>query len=829
MATITLRSSKGSALTNAEIDANFSNLNTELGQKLVAGDLAPYLTSSAAASTYAPLSGVSGGVVSGAITFKDTRTVTDTPAQKLSQAFSADFKDASVVNFPPVIAGNGYAHILNTQGWVGGDFSGGAPSQLSIGDGIAVRQAVNGSTWGAWRTMLHDGNFGNYALPLSGGAMSNNAGIDFYNSTYGATLRVGGNGYNTLGKASVFTTNGNLHLDPSAADRGVYLNWYTGDGVHFGNGAGLEAGFFGTNGRFSLSGWSTTGRNYSHEWIEFPNATGLYSPINGAHFYPNDGVFGSWRVSGSRNGWHGLQFDSAVTLMVNGDNVGFYNLNAGWQMRWSGGAGFVSKGGIGGGTEAEILDSANYSNYALPRSGGALTGDLHFAPGSTGSYFPSHFFHHEYDSAGNVYEHYYAGSASENVKNSTANLRVASTVGYYKTLGFSGDGTFTWDGQSVFHTGNYQSYLNNSYVRAIGYASGSNDWNSLGNTFPNTVEQIHTDNFSAGHSGPPANYGYGTLLNFSSGVSSQAQFYISHLGTDLNFRGGWAGNSWQPWRTVLFDGNYNNYSPSLTGVGATGTWNINVTGNASGPDNQLYRGYVSADSLDSVTGNGSYTVGYAGSSSGLVVHNVSGSTGIVQTEYFYQGGLRFRSKTDSATWNPWKLVITDANIGTYGYQTAAQVDARVQQVAVGMELIAEIAPVHGVAALEIAVPAGVYKTLYVYINDLQQYEISTGNTVRAYIFTKIRSVNNFFESLSAIVGYSGSSGLIASAEIVIPLASITARKLIRVTNGQGSSGSGLGLGGNTTYQMPPVNLIRLETYPEYAFLQTGSFMVYGVK
>ena len=31
MATITLRSVKGSPLTNAEVDANFTNLNTELG------------------------------------------------------------------------------------------------------------------------------------------------------------------------------------------------------------------------------------------------------------------------------------------------------------------------------------------------------------------------------------------------------------------------------------------------------------------------------------------------------------------------------------------------------------------------------------------------------------------------------------------------------------------------------------------------------------------------------------------------------------------------------------------------------------------------------
>src|SRR5512137_1541845 len=34
MATITLRGTKGSPLTNAEVDANFSNINTEVGTKL---------------------------------------------------------------------------------------------------------------------------------------------------------------------------------------------------------------------------------------------------------------------------------------------------------------------------------------------------------------------------------------------------------------------------------------------------------------------------------------------------------------------------------------------------------------------------------------------------------------------------------------------------------------------------------------------------------------------------------------------------------------------------------------------------------------------------
>jgi hypothetical protein len=76
--------------------------------------------------------------------------------------------------------------------------------------------------------------------------------------------------------------------------------------------------------------WTSGSRCYSNEWIEFGNYSGLYSPNNGAHFYPNNLTYGAWRVAGSRNGWNGLEFDSGVRLMMNGDTHGFHNTTRGW-------------------------------------------------------------------------------------------------------------------------------------------------------------------------------------------------------------------------------------------------------------------------------------------------------------------------------------------------------------------------------------------------------------------------------------------------------------------------------------------------------------------
>jgi hypothetical protein len=171
----------------------------------------------------------------------------------------------------------------------------------------------------------------------------------------------------------------------------------------------------------------------------------------------------------------------------------------------------------------------------------------------------------------------------------------ASGIGGADTIGIHPNGTPTSGGSAfsvtpsasyvnsnvVLHAGNYTSYLNNSYMRAIGFASSSNDWNGLGNSYPNSVEQVDPSNFSSTANGPTtASYTYGTLINFSSQSSSQAQIYISHAGNDLIFRGGWNGASWQTWNKVLTNQNYTSYSPSLTGSGASGTWSINVTGNA---------------------------------------------------------------------------------------------------------------------------------------------------------------------------------------------------------------------------------------------------------
>ena len=111
---------------------------------------------------------------------------------------------------------------------------------------------------------LHAGNYNSYALPLTGGQITGNTTFSADNhltfgpnSTWGSSIRIGGNGYTATGTemASVVTTDGNLHLDAAKSTNGIYLNWYGGtSGVFFGNGSSGQVAFVSNTGNASFSG-----------------------------------------------------------------------------------------------------------------------------------------------------------------------------------------------------------------------------------------------------------------------------------------------------------------------------------------------------------------------------------------------------------------------------------------------------------------------------------------------------------------------------------------------------------------------------------------------
>jgi len=162
----------------------------------------------------------------------------------------------------------------------------------------------------------------------------------------GNEVHIGPSGTKVLRAAIMYDgNNGGYYIDPASTSRinyGVFDNvysygWMQSPIFYDANNTGY---YVDPNSTSNFNAVYTQGRLYSNEWIQMNNYSGLYSPNNGAHFYPNNGSYGSWRVAGNRNGWYGLEFDTAAgqtSFMVGttgqgwgSQMTGFHNNSYGW-------------------------------------------------------------------------------------------------------------------------------------------------------------------------------------------------------------------------------------------------------------------------------------------------------------------------------------------------------------------------------------------------------------------------------------------------------------------------------------------------------------------
>lgn len=332
---------------------------------------------------------------------------------------------------------------------------------------------------------------------------------------------------------------------------------------------------------------------------------------------------------------------TAINFSGQSDSIG-YNAtsNLGTYIKGTGTT-YVYGGGsfYDGSAQRAILHAGNYSSYALPLSGGTMTGtinmgnnqvnyanqfhlnngftisqrSLSYAQFSDWVYLPGyHGFYsaqnsaHIYPNNGSYGAWRVAGSRNGwngiEFDTSTGNVSLMIDVNG-NTSGFHHN-NYGWqmrwnNGTGYIHknaygagteatildSSNYTNYTNGIFLRAAGHP-GYGDWNTFGNT-QQTVHEIYQENFNAGTNTSSSNfptsrgYSYGTLVNFGTNSYARAQVYISHAGNDLIFRGGWGTGSWNTWNRVLTDQNYTIWAPSLTGSGASGTWGISITGSAA--------------------------------------------------------------------------------------------------------------------------------------------------------------------------------------------------------------------------------------------------------
>lgn len=136
----------------------------------------------------------------------------------------------------------------------------------------------------------------------------------------------------------------------------------------------------------------------------------------------------------------------------------------------------------------------------------------------------------------------------------------------------------------------YNSTNPNGYITSSGSISGSagsitnftaaTSANPSGVDSPTTLDVVGY----CAQAGLPFSQSDGGLYTAGYSTAWYHQIFGDFRTGQIATRGKNSG-TWQAWRIQLDSSNYNSYAPTLTGGGASGTWGINITGNAATASN----------------------------------------------------------------------------------------------------------------------------------------------------------------------------------------------------------------------------------------------------
>jgi hypothetical protein len=355
--------------------------------------------------------------------------------------------------------------------------------------------------------------------------------------------------------------------------------------------------------------WST-GWNISFEATAFAGVTNSrtawrdLTPANYNSYAPTltgGGASGTWGISVTGN---------AATAT----NVAYSGLTGAvptWNQNTTGTAANVSgtvavaNGGTGATTAANALTnlgaypSSNPSGYTS--NTGTVTGVTATAPVvSSGGTAPVISM-----AAASSTVNGYLTSTDWNTFNSKGSGTVTSVGGTGTVSGLTlsgtvtGSGNLTLGGTLSLTSGNvttalgytpYNSTNPNGYITSSGSISGNAATVSnitradSGSADLNTLTTSGFYRVNSTNANRPGDWGQ--LLTVYGGSDTIGQLYFDYVSGNTFSRAGNPSNvggsgAWSAWRTNLNSFNYNSYAPTLTGVGASGSWAINITGTAA--------------------------------------------------------------------------------------------------------------------------------------------------------------------------------------------------------------------------------------------------------
>lgn len=747
------------------LDVYNGSLTQAGNQVLHAGNYnsyAPTLTGGGASGTWGiNVTGSAGSATNALrIVFNDgPRDLTDRLPNSFTRTVNFDFVGAGTGNG----SGN-YAGVMTFSPWTGTTASTGDSSyQLSFANTtgvnasgqpkLSIRNGID-STWNAWYVLLHSGNVGSYALPLSGGTVTGTLRLgDSSTGLYlsGGRLNIRSESTDNVAEYASY----GLYLPKSGQAAGLYVESpiEARGGLRLGNSAGsgtitVGADTGATANRlvqrdsggdvyqrysfavhFNQSGGNSENPTIGQIWTNstsdnyvrkstpahFISQLGLLTTSNYSSYAPTltgGGASGTWgiNITGNAGSATTAAKSSATTVPAstaftkwlfatnstsgtqdwnhvsntrpgvgevlllgnhaNGPGGGNYYHPLNFEYSSIEGSGNVTQLAIAYGSPGNelymrgsysgswngwnrFLNSNNYSSYALPLSGGTVTGTATF------------------------------NAATTNFGNSGSNTGIAiysgSATGDYGRIRFYEGGSNTqtihvfpnaWQGGGF--TNNSAGSINFTGQNGVTFG----DWNVPGAAINKAGEMWLRSNLYLGYSGtytigtnvwaggggyPGYSYGGGNhRFGFSSAsgvidVYADGNFYAtdsSHL--------------------VLHAANYNSYAPTLTGGNASGSWNISITGAAASAG--------SANVMPSTGyGNGTFTwrqesgtfAGQSGWASYLISNHGDGNTYYSQTIImpFWSAPQYSRKQGNSTVVGPYTFLTTE-NYTSINYPTA---------------------------------------------------------------------------------------------------------------------------------------------------------------
>lgn len=140
----------------------------------------------------------------------------------------------------------------------------------------------------------------------------------------------------------------------------------------------------------------------------------------------------------------------------------------------------------------------------------------------------------------------------------------------------------------------------NTTVNESKHAAAADALNSMGNKTAikdGTREPLNLSLYKVYDNGYPVPYGNLLSIGGAGGGELLAEWSGEHKGIGhLYYRNrSDTGNLWSDWCTVAFTSDINSFAPTKTGGGASGTWGINISGNADTVD-----GYHASDLLSKI-------------------------------------------------------------------------------------------------------------------------------------------------------------------------------------------------------------------------------------